>query len=59
MCAPQIITQVLKVYDEKVTNWEKNQLKDFETLRRFLKYLFGAHRSDHHINKTKYNIIHR
>lgn len=33
------------------TSREKGQLRDFETWKRFLKYLFWVHRSDHHIYK--------
>lgn len=51
MCAANYNSGVKSLMLKNETSWEKYLLKDSETLRRFLKYLFWAHMSDHHINK--------
>lgn len=49
-----IIIQIFKVWCWKeVTILEKDQLVDYETWRRFLKYLFWAQMSDYRINKIE------
>lgn len=51
MCVVNYNLGVKSLMLKNEISWEKYLLKDFEILRRFLKYLFWVYMLDYYINK--------